>query len=220
MPCSTPAYKGFLALIWLAWIVHAFFFAPQDEVAGMAEIMQLAQMDTHAWDATVIALFNLMGVWPMIMAAILLTDGRGQRLPAWPFLLGSCVLGNFILFPYILLRKPNPRFEGERTIGVRFGESKLFAIVIAVMALSMIGFALLQGSVAGFVASFQVNNLVNIMAIDFLLFLFAFPAILGDDMLRRGNTSTQQFWCYTLVPVLGACAYLLLRPRLIAPDQS
>ena len=82
MPCSSPAYKIFLGIIWLGWIVHAFFFAPQQEVAGMAEIMQLAQMDTSAFDASVIALFNLMGVWPMIMAAILLTDGRGQRLPA------------------------------------------------------------------------------------------------------------------------------------------
>lgn len=214
MPCASPAYKVFLGIIWLGWIIHAFMFAPQQEVADWDGIMAMMQMDTSQWDASIIALFNLMGVWPMIMAAILLIDGRGQKIPAWPFLLGSCVLGNFILFPYLFLRKSNPRFDGNKTIGVRFADSKIFAIVIFLMANAMILFGLLQGNSEAFMARFAVNNLVNVMTIDFLLFLFAFPYILGDDMLRRGLDDKKQFWFYTLIPVLGPCLYLLVRPRL------
>jgi hypothetical protein len=214
MPCTSNGYRIFLGMIWLAWVIYAFAFAPQQEIADMDYIMKMARMETEHIDASVIALFNLMGVWPMIMAAILLIDGRGQRIPAWPFLLGSCVLGNFILFPYLLLRKNNPHFDGNKTLGVRFAESKLFVTVITLMACFMIAMALSQGSIEAFVAAFEVNNLVNIMSFDFILFLFAFPAILGDDMSRRGMTDTRQFWLYSLPPVLGPCLYLVVRPRL------
>lgn len=214
MPCTSNAYKLFLGVIWLAWVIYAFVFAPQQEIADMDYIMQLARMETDHIDASVIALFNLMGVWPLIMAAILLIDGRGQKIPAWPFLLGSCVLGNFILFPYLLLRKNNPHFDGNKTLGVRFAESKLFAAVIALMACTMIAMAVSQGSIDAFMSAFRVNNLVNIMSFDFLLFLFAFPAILGDDMSRRGMPDTGQFWLYSLPPVLGPCLYIVVRARL------
>jgi hypothetical protein len=214
MPCTSNGYKIFLGIIWLAWVIYAFVFAPQQEIADMDYIMQMARMETDRIDASVIALFNLMGVWPLIMAAILLIDGRGQKIPAWPFLLGSCVLGNFILFPYLLLRKNNPHFDGNKTLGVRFAESKLLAAVITLMACFMIAMAVSQGSTDAFMSSFKVNNLVNIMSFDFLLFLFAFPAILGDDMRRRGMTDTRQFWLYSLPPVLGPCLYLVVRPRL------
>lgn len=214
MPCSSKNYRIFLAIIWLAWIVYAFTFAPDQQVADMDYIIQLMRMETDQIDATVIALFNLMGVWPLIMAAILLIDGRGQKIPAWPFLLGSCVLGNFILFPYIILRKSNPQFDGNKTLGVRFAESKIFAVVIFLAANAMILIGLLKGTLSGFTSAFEVNNLVNIMTYDFLLFLFAFPAILGDDMKRRHMDDKVQFWFHTLVPVLGPCLYLLVRPKL------
>ena len=214
MPCNNQAYKIFLGLIWLSWVIYAFTFAPTQQVADMAYIMQMMRMETEQVDASVIALFNLMGVWPMIMAAILLIDGRGQKIPAWPFLLGSCVLGNFILFPYIILRKANPHFDGRKTIGVRVADSKIFAMLIFLLANAMILLALLMGNVEAFKTTFAVNNLVNIMTFDFILFLFAFPAILGDDMLRRGIDDRRQFWFHTLIPVLGPCLYLLVRPRL------
>jgi hypothetical protein len=214
MPCTSKSYKIFLGIIWMGWVIYAFVFAPQQEIADMDYIMQMARMETDRIDASVIALFNLMGVWPLIMAAILLIDGRGQKIPAWPFLLGSCVLGNFILFPYLLLRKNNPHFDGNKTLGVRFAESKLFAAVITLMACFMIALAASLGSTDAFMNTFKINNLVNIMSFDFLLFLFAFPAILGDDMSRRGMTDERQFWLYSLLPVLGPCLYLVVRPRL------
>ena len=71
MPCTSNSYKIFLGIIWLAWVVYAFVFAPQEEIADMDYIMQMMRMETENIDASVIALFNLMGVWPLIMAAIL-----------------------------------------------------------------------------------------------------------------------------------------------------
>jgi hypothetical protein len=57
---------------------------------------------TGQWDGeepVVVALFNLMGVWPFVLAAQLAPWLRRRPLPLWPFALGSMVLGAFVLLP-------------------------------------------------------------------------------------------------------------------------
>lgn len=41
-----------------------------------------------------------------------------------------------------------------------------------------------------------------------------FPAILGDDMGRRGLNDPRIFWLVSLAPLLGPLIYLCLRPPL------
>lgn len=50
------------------------------------------------------SLFNLMGVYPAIYAALLVPGGRSANgVPAYPFVIGSFFLGAFALLPYMAL---------------------------------------------------------------------------------------------------------------------
>ena len=58
------------------------------------------------------------------------------------------------------------------------------------------------------------------MSLDFCLLCLLFPTLLGDDMARRGLTDKRIFWAVSLVPLLGAIAYLALRPPVIEQSQT
>ena len=76
------------------------FVAPADVDDGnMKLIMRMMAVDLEGTDAWVFSIFNLLGVWPAIYGAVLLADGAGRRLPAWPFVLLSFALGGFALLP-------------------------------------------------------------------------------------------------------------------------
>ena len=58
------------------------------------------------------SLFNMMGVYPAVYAALLVPGGRSAGgLPAWPFITGSFFLGAFALLPYMAraIRAPYAR---------------------------------------------------------------------------------------------------------------
>ncbi len=205
--------KIILAGLWIALILYAVFFAPDEKVAGLDDIIDIVSMADHI-DPLIFAVFNLLGVWPVIMGAILLIDARDQKIPAWPFVLGSCALGNFILFPYLILRKENPDFQQGTNWLVKICDSKILAAVIFAGTCYLMYIGLFTGSLDTFVAEFKINKLVSVMSVDFLLFMVAFPTVLPDDMRRRGMAVDYQFWLYTVIPVLGPATYLLKRAKL------
>lgn len=87
-----------LALGWLGFVGYAVGLAPPDQPDTGVLIMQLS---TGAWadiNPAIVALFNLMGLWPLAYACLALVDGREQKVPAWPFVVGSFGLGAFALF--------------------------------------------------------------------------------------------------------------------------
>ena len=58
------------------------------------------------------------------------------------------------------------------------------------------------------------------MTLDFCFLWLLFPALLQDDMARR---NWQHSWVYPMVlalPLVGACLYLTLRPRLTEVSQA
>jgi len=52
------------------------------------------------------------------------------------------------------------------------------------------------------------------MSLDFCMLCLLFPALLADDMARRGMQNVAAFWAVTLVPLFGPLAYLCTRKRL------
>lgn len=52
------------------------------------------------------------------------------------------------------------------------------------------------------------------MSLDFCLLSVLFPALLGDDMARRGWKNPQIFWLIALIPLFGPLIYLCVRPPL------
>nr|WP_216595663.1 hypothetical protein [Myxosarcina sp. GI1] len=83
--------------------------------------------------------------------------------------------------------------------------------------LGLLIYALVAGDWQEFWQLFICDRFINGMSLAFCLFCFLFPAILGDDMARRGYLrNSQLFWLFALVPLLGSLLYLCWRPPLRA----
>lgn len=207
-------------LLWLSLLVYGFGFAPPDDPQTLDLILRLASGQWDDINPLVIALFNIMGVLPMVYCAMLFVDGRGQKLWAFPFGLGAFFLGAFALLPYLAFRQPNPSFSGELNLGLRILDSRWLGIALSAIALLLLGWGLSQGDWPNFVEQWHSSRFIHVMSLDFCLLSSLFPALLGDDMARRGLVSPLLFWLVALTPLLGPLAYLCIRPPLVAGSAT
>jgi hypothetical protein len=202
-----------LVTVWILGWIHVFFFAPDDSGSTTDFIVAVMQRNTELVDPLVFMVFNMLGIWPLVMVAMLVQDNQG-RLKAWPFAFSSMVLGNSALYLYLFFRREQAGYVSPKTRLVRFAESKITAVVLLLSTIGLLLYGFSQGSFAAYAETWKVNYLVNVMTIDFFLFVIAFAAVLADDMRRRNMKVDGRFWLYALVPVLGAVTYLVVRPPL------
>lgn len=203
-------------LLWLGFSVYALILAPGNQIDALSLVQKLVMMDWQGINPLILALFNLMGIWPMIYGCVLFADGREQRLPAWPFVSLSFALGAFALLPYLSLRQV-PRSHPLENLNwtLKFWDSRGLAVGLGIGAIALLYFGFTQGDWADFVHQWQTNRFIHVMGLDFCILSFLFPAILSADMSRRGMpTQTPLFWAIALVPLLGSLAYLCWRPSL------
>jgi len=205
--------KMLLATVWVLGWIHVFWFSPDDGSSTKDFILAVMQNNTGLVDPMVFMVFNLLGIWPLVMVAILVQDNQG-RLKAWPFAFSSMLLGNSALYIYLFFRREQNGYVPQKSLLVRFAESKILAVVLLLSTIALLLYGFLQGSFAAYAKAWQVNYFVNVMTIDFFLFAIAFAAVLADDMRRRDMKIDGRFWLYALVPVLGAVTYLAMRPPL------
>jgi hypothetical protein len=199
--------------LWLGFLTYGFLFAPPDQPDTWELIKQLSLGQWQDINPLVIALFNLMGIWPVIYSAVLFIDGRGQKIPAWPFATASFGVGAFALLPYLALRQPNPEFPGEKNLLIKLLDSRVTGVLITIAAVILVGYGL-QGDWGNFVQQWQTSRFIHVMSLDFCLLSLLFPVLLGDDMARRRIKNQQLLWLITLIPLLGPCIYLSVRPPL------
>lgn len=208
-------------LLWVGLLVYAFGFAPPDRPAETWELIK--NLSTGQWEGinpVVIALFNLMGVWPIIYSAVLFFDGKGQKLPAWPFAILSFGVGAFALLPYLALRSPNPEFPGEKNLFLKFLDSRLLGAIATLGILVLLGYAIAQGNWQDFLQQWQTRRFIHVMSLDFCLLCLLFPVLLGDDMARRGLNNPAIFWTVALIPLLGPGIYLTFRPPIPTASET
>lgn len=210
--------KLLFGALWLAFVGYAFFLAPPNQPDTFDLILRLSTGQWQGINPLVIALFNIMGIWPMIYGCLLFLDGHGQSLRAWPFAALSFGVGAFALLPYLALRQPNPQFTGVKTAALKFWDSRWTGLALALGAVLLLGYGITQGDWADFAAQWRTDRFIHVMSLDFCLLCLLFPSLLGDDMARHGLHSSRLFWAISLVPLLGPVAYLVLRPPITA-DQ-
>lgn len=212
-----------LGLLWLGFIIYAFFLSPPLQPNTFELIKDLSTGQFAGINPLTVALFNIMGVFPFIYGCLLLIDGRSQKLPAWIFLLGSLGTGAFALLPYLVLREPNSQFAGEKSAILKFFDSRWFGTSLAIGAISLVVYGISQGNWTDFSQQWQTSRFIHVMSLDFCLLCLLFPILLGDDMARRQLTDRRIFWAVSLIPFLGAALYVALRPPLAAstsPEPS
>ena len=203
-----------LFLLWLGFILYAFLLAPPDQPDTLDLITKLSTGQWAGINPLVVSLFNLMGIYPLIYSAVLLIDGRGQKIPAWPFVLGSFAVGAFAILPYLALRQANPVFSGEKNGLIKLLDSRWFGLSLLLGALALLIYGFSQGNGANFIAQWQSSRFIHVMSLDFYFLSLVFPLLLKDDMSRRGMKNPSLFWVVSLLPLLGPAWYLFLRTPL------
>lgn len=200
--------------LWLGFITYAFVLAPPDSPETWTTIQNLSTGKLEGINPLVIALFNIMGVLPLLYSCLLYIDGRVQKVRAWPFSVGSFAVGAFALIPYLALREPNGTFVGQKNWWLKIMDSRWTGGIVAIATLTLLFYGLTNGDWNDFVEQWQTSRFIHVMSLDFCLLCLLFPVLLKDDMTRRGLKDQRIFWAVTIVPLLGAIAYVTLRPPL------
>jgi len=198
--------------LWGGFVAYAFLLAPPDRPDTWRLIQNLSTGNVTGINPLIVALFNIMGVLPLLYTCVLYLDGRGQKIPAWPFAIGSFAVGAFALLPYLALRQPNPAFGGTKNLWLKLTDSRGWGGLIAIGAIALLIYGFLNGDWRDFVHQWHTSRFIHVMSLDFCLLSLLFPVLLGDDMARRGLKDQRIFWAVTLLPLLGALAYVTLRP--------
>lgn len=201
-------------LLWAGFITYAFLLAPPDQPNTFELIKHLSIGQWEGINPIVISLFNIMGVWPMIYSCLLFIDGRAQKIPTWLFAALSFGVGAFALLPYLALREPNPEFSKEKNAFLKLLDSRLLGLALTIGAAILVAYGFKYGDWGNFVQQWQTSRFIHVMSLDFCLLCLLFPALLGDDMARRGLKNSQLFWLVALIPLFGPLLYLCLRPPL------
>ncbi|RLQ90241.1 hypothetical protein [Planomicrobium sp. Y74] len=155
-------------IIWLLLIVYARYLAPGTG-ANNPIFPKLFNGNIGEIDPLVFAVFNSLGIFPMVFLTILLLNDK-QRWPAWPFALLSFGIGAFSLLPYYAfgIRPSDKKLRTPRWL-VRFLRSRYWLIVLIIMW-TINWLTLLQGfSFADYVDYFFASSLVSVMTVDWLV---------------------------------------------------
>ncbi|MBD2076785.1 DUF2834 domain-containing protein [Phormidium sp. FACHB-592] len=201
-------------LVWIGFVTYAFFLAPPDRPDTFDLIKHLATGQIAGINPLIVALFNLMGILPMLYSCLLLIDGRMQKIPAWLFATASFAVGAFAIVPYLALREPNGTFSGKKTWWLKVLDSRWLGLALAITTLGLLFYGISQGDWTDFGEQWRSSRFTHVMSLDFCLLSVLFPALLRDDMTRRELTDDRLFWAVALLPLLGAIVYLVLRPPL------
>jgi hypothetical protein len=207
-------------LLWLGLVAYAFLFAPPDQPDTVELIKNLSTGKWEGINPLIVSLFNIMGVWPLIYSALTFIDGRQQKIPAWLFSSASFGVGAFALLPYLALREPNQEFTGSKNLFLKVLDSRLLGIALAIGALVLLSYGLFNGNWGDFIEQWQTSRFIHVMSLDFCLLCLLFPALLGDDMARRGWKNSSLFWVVTLLPLIGPLLYLCIRPPLLESGEK
>ncbi len=209
--------KSIFWLVWIGLVAYAFLAAPPNQPGTLTLIQNLSIGRWEGINPIVTALFNLMGIWPMIYSCLLFIDGRAQKIPVWPFAVASFGVGAFALLPYLALRQPNAEFPGQKNVFLKLLDSRWTGIALTFGTVGLVTYGLVAGDWGDFIQQWQTSRFIHVMSLDFCLLCLLFPALLGDDLARRGIKNPRIFWLVALVPLFGPLAYLSLRPSLGNP---
>jgi len=215
--------------VWVALVSYAFLLAP-GELNAPADTEMVTRLATQPFprpdgmNELWFSVWNCVTVVPAVIAALEAPVGRGQRLPATPFLWGSAAFGYFSLGPYFLTRTAREEPVELEDLGFasrNIFENKIFGVLLSGIALSIPFSSGLVGSdlgqaVAGYGELFASSRFVAVASVDIALMSALAAVLVAEDAARRGweDKALPLLAATLLLPVLGPSLYLVARPSL------
>ena len=187
------------ALAYVAFLGFAYLRQTAEVEGTSMEIIQqfIANPLNPGMNEAFVTIFNLLGLYFVPMACLLLPGARNQKLPAAPFVLGSMFGGYGVLGLYASTRKSDPSPVTKADLGFvtrNILENKLFNYFICLAFLSAyvtsgaVG-ALLSDPgqlVQGYLDIFPESAIVSASSFDFLILTVATASFIPEDLERRG----------------------------------
>lgn len=157
----------------------------------------------------VLAHFNLMGLWPLVMAMLLVDELRPEEgVPAWPFVVASAMMGAFALLPWFGLRtvpaKTGPRYRLE---GLLTSVGAVAGVGLLTLGFAMWG--LLLGDVYGWEMARAQEGFMYIMTLDFGV-LWLVSLLIARE---QGEPAGDIRWRFAGLPLVGALVWVWIRER-------
>ncbi|MEM6927716.1 MAG: DUF2834 domain-containing protein [Myxococcota bacterium] len=185
--------RGLLLVLWASVLAYSALFAPPARPDQTEWVWRLLTGDWAGEEPWVVVIFNLLGVWPLAMAALLAPSLRRRPVPLWPFVGGSMFLGAFALIPGLALGGEDPPMAGWQ----RALRSPWFRGGLEAGALALLAWAVGAGDPSSYAQIFATDQFVHVMSLDFgLLYL-------TSVIVARSQGGS---WGWSLVPLFGALA--------------
>mgnify|MGYP007072817056 CR=1 FL=1 len=208
--------------IWIALIVYAFLFAPLAS-NELEHTIKVLTMQNASENMVLFAIFSLMGLWPMILAPLLLYTNQYKVRP-WPFWFLSFGLGFFALAPYIALRKKTCSSElPHRPRWWKWWRSKMltniYAIAMAFLSLFFLSLMVFYKDHAAYFELFRTYRFVHVMTLDFLALHALAVFLIYNDRTKKGASSQiEDFPIFVKIavitlPAFGPAIYPILKNR-------
>lgn len=184
------------AMVWVTLVVLGMVLGPPNRPDLNAFLWAVLSGDFRGAPAWLVAEFQWMGLWPLAIALLIRGDWRA-RVPAWPFLLGSFVLGCYALLPWFIFR------SGPRVGGTGWLTGWWWPAILGVVALLWLVWAAATGSPRELLALIPTEGFTWSMTLDFLAFW------LLSIVETRARARRAPWWLCT-VPLLGLSIVLVI----------
>ncbi|KAL7554759.1 hypothetical protein ACHAWF_018290, partial [Thalassiosira exigua] len=218
-------------LAYVFFLGFAFLRTAAEPEGASAEPLQqfLADPLNPGFNELFFAIWNLLGLFFVPFACLLMPGARGQKLPATPFLLGSMFGGYGVLGLYASARTPDPSPMSRDDLGwftANVLENKLFNyFILLAFASAYVSSGVLEALVGDpgrllkeFGEQFSGTAIVSASSVDFLILTLSAASFVPEDLSRRGYKGdlapTTIAAMTTLLPGVGIALYCALRPSL------
>ncbi|KHE67479.1 hypothetical protein [Halobacillus sp. BBL2006] len=192
----------FLAL-WAAFVLYAWQIAPTGDQGYLQQLMTMEDPDP-----LLLMLFSLLGIYPAVFAILILSHDK-SRFPAWPFVVGSFMLGAFALLPYFFLSNTK-NYRSNRTPAwlQKFLEFTSIHMLLLLGSLVLIFHGFLNGDFSLYWQAFETSQFVHVMTIDFFVLTGLSMYVIGWEQEKHGG---KRYWSLIgMVPIIGVLLYIIL----------
>ena len=196
---------------WLGLLALAFVFSPPASADTPDLVHRMVTGHFAGVNRSLLSLFNLMGVLPVALLALLAFDSERQRIWKWPFVLGAFALGAFALLPYLVLRTWGLPGRPATSRGLRLLAHPAFGGVLCGVALSLSSLFLAGGDFDAFVTRTHHDSFAFVMSCDCLACSIAGLLLAREDAARTPRAPpSARFW-WAALPGIGLPLYLAVR---------